>query len=104
MLDFDTATFHYVFFDSQRDPDNDPLILWLNGGPGCSSLIGMSYENGPFFFTEGTADFEVNPHAWNMKANLLYISSPGGVGFSVSKRGLKHDDGTVAVDNYKAMV
>lgn len=104
MLDFDTATFHYVFFDSQRDPDNDPVVLWLNGGPGCSSLLGMAYENGPFVFKEGTVSFEVNPYAWNMKANLLYITSPGGVGFSSSKRDLKHDDGTVAADNYKALV
>ena len=39
-LNFSTGAFHYVFFDSQRDPDNDPVVLWLNGGPGCSSLIG----------------------------------------------------------------
>jgi cathepsin A (carboxypeptidase C) len=104
MLDFNTATFHYVFFDSQRDPDNDPVVLWLNGGPGCSSLIGMVYENGPFLFREGTVSFAINPNAWNKKANLLYITSPGGVGFSSSKVGLKHDDGTVALDNYKALL
>jgi carboxypeptidase C (cathepsin A) len=104
MLDFNTATFHYVFFDSQRDPDNDPIVLWLNGGPGCSSLLGMVYENGPFLFKEGTVSFAINPNAWNKKANLLYITSPGGVGFSTSKGDLKHDDGTVALDNYKALL
>lgn len=57
LLDFTNATFHYVFFDSQRDPDNDPVILWLNGGPGCSSLLGMVYENGPFVFKEGKINF-----------------------------------------------
>lgn len=103
-LEFDTGSFHYVFFDSQRDPDNDPVVLWLNGGPGCSSLLGMTYETGPFVFQEGTANFEINPYAWNLKANLLYLESPGGVGFSESKRGVKSDDGTVAEDNYKALL
>lgn len=57
LLDFNTGNFHYIFFDSQRDPDNDPVVLWLNGGPGCSSLLGMVYENGPFVFKEGTTNF-----------------------------------------------
>jgi len=95
-LDFDTGSFHYVFFNSQRDPDNDPVVLWLNGGPGCSSLIGMVYENGPFLFKEGTVNFQLNQYAWNMKANVLYLESPGGVGFSISKRGIKSNDSTVA--------
>lgn len=72
--------FHYVLFESQRDPDNDPLLLWLNGGPGCSSLIGMVYENGPFVFnTPGSVKFTINEYSWNKKANVLYIESPGGV-------------------------
>jgi carboxypeptidase C (cathepsin A) len=64
----------------------------------------MSYENGPFLFKEGTTSFQINPYAWNMKANLLYIESPGGVGFSTSKVGLKHNDSSVANDNYKALI
>lgn len=64
---------HYVFFDSQRDPANDPILLWLNGGPGCSSMIGMVYENGPFVLEYNTTEFTANKYSWNNKANLLYI-------------------------------
>ena len=79
-LSFDMGKFHYIFFESQRDPENDPLLLWLNGGPGCSSLIGMVYENGPFVFKQaGSSKLEINEYAWNKKANVLYITSPGGV-------------------------
>ena len=54
------AKFHYVFYDSQRDPDNDPLILWLNGGPGCSSMGQMIYGNGPFILKTNTSELMAN--------------------------------------------
>ena len=95
--------YHYVFFDSLRDPASDPVILWLNGGPGCSSLIGMVYENGPFVFETNTTKLKLNPHSWNQQANLLYIESPGGVGFSMGSR-RNYDDQTSADDNLAALL
>ncbi|EER14821.1 conserved hypothetical protein [Perkinsus marinus ATCC 50983] len=57
----------------------DPLILWLNGGPGCSSMIGLFKENGPCRFN----DTDYSDLSWNEQANLLYVDQPAGTGFSV---------------------
>jgi carboxypeptidase C (cathepsin A) len=35
----ETKQLHYVFVESQSDPVNDPVLIWFNGGPGCSSLL-----------------------------------------------------------------
>ncbi len=76
-----TKAFHYLFLESQSDTNKDPLIVWLNGGPGCSSLLGAFYENGPFLFNTDKEGFQagMNPYAWNKYANILYLESPGGV-------------------------
>uniref|UniRef100_A0A914EDM5 Uncharacterized protein n=1 Tax=Acrobeloides nanus TaxID=290746 RepID=A0A914EDM5_9BILA len=73
---------HYWLIEAQSDPETKPLILWLNGGPGCSSLIGLFEELGPFRPNpDGKTLFE-NIFSWNKVANLLFFESPRDVGFS----------------------
>ncbi|KAG8500504.1 hypothetical protein CXB51_004417 [Gossypium anomalum] len=73
----------YWFFEATSKPEKKPLLLWLNGGPGCSSVgIGEAEEVGPFFPQKDEQTLKLNPHRWNKAANLLFIESPVGVGFS----------------------
>lgn len=48
----ETKKLHYVFFGSQ-DKTTDPLVIWFNGGPGCSSLLGLFEEHGPCVIDQG---------------------------------------------------
>lgn len=41
----------YYFIESERKPSEDPVVLWLNGGPGCSSFDGFVYEHGIVLIT-----------------------------------------------------
>lgn len=54
---------------------DDDVVLWLNGGPGCSSLLGFSQEIGPNMLLAGSTNFSsyFNPYSWNQKANLLFF-------------------------------
>lgn len=97
---------HYVLVQSQNNPATDPLLLWLNGGPGCSSLDGFIYEHGPYVFPdEGTTLFR-NQYSWNTNASVLYIEAPAGVGFSVmgSLQNNLTDDEITAHDNLQAIL
>ncbi|XP_044487797.1 serine carboxypeptidase-like 45 isoform X2 [Mangifera indica] len=73
----------YYFSEAEIDPASKPLVLWLNGGPGCSSLgVGAFSENGPF---RPSGEVLVrNEYSWNREANMLYLETPIGVGFSYS--------------------
>ncbi|CAD6272767.1 unnamed protein product [Miscanthus lutarioriparius] len=73
----------YWFFEAQTTPEEKPLLLWLNGGPGCSSIgYGAASELGPLRVVRRGAALEFNEYAWHKEANLLFLESPVGVGFS----------------------
>ncbi|CAL5414684.1 unnamed protein product [Camellia sinensis] len=73
----------YYFVEAEFDPFSKPLVLWLNGGPGCSSLgVGAFSENGPF--RPNGQVLVKNEYSWNREANMLYLETPVGVGFSYS--------------------
>jgi len=77
----------YWMFESQNNPKTDPLVLWLTGGPGCSSELALFFENGPYTVNTDLS-LDANPFSWNLKANLLYVDQPGGTGFSYVKNTL----------------
>jgi carboxypeptidase C (cathepsin A) len=85
----DTKAIHYVFAESESDPSTDPVVIWLGGGPGCSSLLGFMQENGPLAIDDGEDYIKTNPYPWNTRANVLYIELSAGVGYSIA--GTKQD-------------
>ncbi|XP_056462651.1 lysosomal protective protein-like isoform X1 [Gadus chalcogrammus] len=95
---------HYWFVESQLNPAKDPVVLWLNGGPGCSSLDGMLTEHGPFLIQDDGVSLEYNPYSWNKISNMLYLESPAGVGFSYSEdKNYITNDTEVSMNNYLAL-
>uniref|UniRef100_A0A4W5RRA8 Carboxypeptidase n=1 Tax=Hucho hucho TaxID=62062 RepID=A0A4W5RRA8_9TELE len=100
----DNKHLHYWFVESQKDPAASPVVLWLNGGPGCSSLDGLLTEHGPFLIQNDGMSLEYNPYSWNMIANVLYLESPAGVGFSYSDdSNYTTNDTEVSMNNYLAL-
>lgn len=94
----------FWFVESQSNPQTDPVVLWFNGGPGCSSMEGMLHEHGPYQIQPDGETIKLNPYSWNKIANVLYIEAPAGVGYSYSDDGnYKTGDSEVARANYHAV-
>ncbi|CAL9217745.1 unnamed protein product [Arabidopsis halleri] len=75
----------YYFVEAEKQPHSKPLTLWLNGGPGCSSIGGGAFtELGPFYPIGNGRGLRRNPKSWNKASNLLFVDSPAGVGWSYS--------------------
>ncbi|KAH6670958.1 carboxypeptidase S1 [Plectosphaerella plurivora] len=79
--DYPINTFFW-FFEARNDPENAPLSIWMNGGPGASSMPGLLYENGPCFINPDSQTTRLNPNSWNNRVNMLYIDQPVQAGFS----------------------
>ncbi|XP_062501845.1 uncharacterized protein LOC134178948 [Corticium candelabrum] len=107
-----TRFLHYWLVESEGSPSSDPLVMWMNGGPGCSSLEGYLYEMGPLHFMDDTPNqthpqFVRNPNTWVQIANMLFVEAPIGVGYSYSTRGsedLKTNDTRTAQENLQFLL
>ncbi|CAA0824456.1 Serine carboxypeptidase-like 40 [Striga hermonthica] len=98
------ALFYYFVEADPEKSSKFPLLLWLNGGPGCSSLgYGAMEELGPFRVYSDGKSLYINPYSWNLVANVLFLETPAGVGFSYSNTTTDYKesgDRQTAIDNY----
>uniref|UniRef100_A0ACD5WDR7 Uncharacterized protein n=1 Tax=Avena sativa TaxID=4498 RepID=A0ACD5WDR7_AVESA len=84
------AELFYYFIQSERSPQEDPLILWITGGPGCSALSGLLFEIGPLKFdvagyTEGFPRLVYFEDSWTRVSNVIFLDAPVGTGFSYAR-------------------
>ncbi|XP_015063780.1 serine carboxypeptidase-like 34 [Solanum pennellii] len=98
----------YWFFEATTNSSKKPLLLWLNGGPGCSSIgYGEAEELGPFLTQKNKPELKFNHFTWNKATNLLFLESPVGVGFSYTNTSTdikELGDTVTAQDSYKFLV
>lgn len=80
----------YWLFRSRRSPSTDPVVMWLTGGPGCSSETALFFENGPFSINDDLS-LKNNTYSWNDVATVVYVDQPVGTGFS-NCEGMKDHD------------
>ncbi|ODV88156.1 hypothetical protein CANARDRAFT_192635 [[Candida] arabinofermentans NRRL YB-2248] len=90
----------YWFFESRNDPKNDPIILWLNGGPGCSSMTGLFFELGPSSINGTSLTPIYNPFSWNNNASVIFLEQPVGVGYSYASSSSVTSSKVAAQDVY----
>ncbi|XP_042429649.1 serine carboxypeptidase-like [Zingiber officinale] len=94
------AKMFYFFFES-RGKSTDPVVIWLTGGPGCSSELALFYENGPFKIANNLS-LVWNDYGWDKVSNIIFVDQPTGTGFSYSTdlRDLRYGEKGVSNDLY----
>lgn len=103
----DTATngpvcqLHYWLALAEHEPASAPVVLWLNGGPGSSSILGFLQEEGPLLIN-ATGGLMENPWSWTKYVNLMALEAPIGVGYSYCSRQKDQGKPCVNTDRYTA--
>jgi cathepsin A (carboxypeptidase C) len=102
-LDIGPKHLFFWYFESQNDPVGDPLTLWMTGGPGDSSMLGLFQEIGPCLIDEHGNGTVQNPWAWSRNSSLLFVDQPVDVGFSYidESHEVPHDSQEAAADMHR---
>ena len=103
----DEGAFFFILVKARKPTTR--LVVWLNGGPGCSSMVGFMWENGPFTAVKDSEKGYVltpNAYAWNEEANMLFVEQPIRTGYSTATRDARivHNEAQVSEDFYKFLV
>ncbi|XP_054847402.1 probable serine carboxypeptidase CPVL [Eublepharis macularius] len=94
----------FWFFPAQKQPENAPVLLWLQGGPGGTSMFGLFVEHGPYVVHKNLTLSE-RKFPWTSKFSMLYIDNPVGTGFSFTDdTGYAVNQDDVGRDLYSALV
>ena len=98
--DNQTSLFFWLVKPASVTQTVQDLVIWLNGGPGCSSMDGNMMELGAYRFDWNDGKLKENPYSWSVRPNvhLLYIDQPGSTGFSVSSN--ENMPTTTAIENF----
>ncbi|KAK7864314.1 hypothetical protein R5R35_009568 [Gryllus longicercus] len=94
----------FWFFPSQGSISDDPVILWLQGGPGASSLYGLFEEHGPFIVDKSGSKLLPRKYSWIKQHNVIYIDNPVGTGYSFTDGGYAKNETAVGNDLYSAVI
>lgn len=95
----ETKGYFYWFFPSRNDPATDPVVLWMTGGPGCSSQLALLTENGPCGVAKDGSTTIRNGYSWTNNASVIWIDQPAGVGYSYGKPSdYDHNEAQVSQD------
>ncbi|RDX99129.1 Serine carboxypeptidase-like 2, partial [Mucuna pruriens] len=85
----DVQAFYY-FIESENNPNKDPLLLWLTGGPGCSALSGLVFEIGPLGFkyeayNGSLPNLVLRQHSWTKVSSIIFVDLPVSTGFTYAR-------------------
>ena len=83
------AHMFFFLFEARKHSDTAPVVLWMTGGPGCSSEMAVFYENGPWHLEQGEEEGEIrvvdNPYGWDAHSTVIFVDQPVNTGFSYSE-------------------
>jgi len=99
------SNMYWWFFPAQNGNPKAPLIVYLEGGPGVSSLLSLFYQMGPFFVSPNGTSLIPNPYTWNKEFAMIFVDNPVGAGFSFTSKtaGFTTNENHVARDLYSLM-